>query len=178
MRVPLSVLLVGLGSACGPSLVELRALAQTQQLQADAPIQGQFSATVNAPVDVVWSVFADVEGWEKWNDDAAAAEIHGPFTAGTEFAYGAPSRHHLVLAWVEPLHGASFYGTLAGYKGITLWSFESTQPGETKLSVRESNDGFLISWFYSENELELHLALWGDRLKHEAERRASLSSAR
>jgi hypothetical protein len=154
---------------CGPSLQVAQQLAERRQLQDDAPIKAEASATVAAPIETVWQLFSRVDRWPEWNPDALGASIEGPFAAGTAFGYGTGSRHVLTLAAVEPPTFVSFAGTLSGYVGITLWSFEALSPQQTRVTARESNDGFLISLFYSEAKLHEHLQAWVTALQGAAE---------
>jgi uncharacterized protein YndB with AHSA1/START domain len=153
-------------SACGPSLEQLRPIAASKQLQPDAPVKAEASIDIDAPLEKVWAVFSDVERWPQWNSDAPNAHLEGPLAPGTRLTYGS---HKLELACVEPPTAMTFYGTLAGYKGVTVWKLVETAPGKTRVTAAESNDGFLISVFYSAAQLEEHLHLWLNALKKSAE---------
>ena len=155
---------------CGPVLQTARRLAENGQIQDDAPVKAELQSVVKAPIETVWNVFSDVEAWPTWNPDARGAHFEGPFVAGTAFSYGTRTQHHLTLAEVVPPNRVSFYGTYLGYIGITVWEFLALSPRETRVRVRESSDGLMISIFYGSRQLEEHLQGWLTRLKVEAER--------
>jgi uncharacterized protein YndB with AHSA1/START domain len=161
--LPIAVVLC----ACGPSLEQLQPMAAARQLQPDAPVKAEASIDIDAPLEKVWAVFSDVERWPQWNSDAPNAHLDGPLAPGTRLTYGS---HKLELACVAPPTAMTFYGTLAGYKGITIWELAESTPGKTHVTARESNDGFLISLFYGASQLEEHLKLWLTALKQESER--------
>jgi hypothetical protein len=165
-----SVLAAACALSCAPSLSAAQDLAERHQLQGDAPIKGTASVLIDADASVVWSTFVAVDAWPRWNDDAPAAQLSGRFAAGTTLEYGGATRHHLTIGAVEPGRRAAIYGTYAGAVGVTLWSFETVSPGVTRVTASESNDGPLISVFYSERALTQHLTLWLTRLKAEVER--------
>ena len=56
----------------------------------------------------VWRLFADVEGWARWNPDIAHIALHGAFSAGTTFTMQPPGEDAFTstLRAVEP--GAGF----------------------------------------------------------------------
>jgi hypothetical protein len=151
----------------------MKRLAEQAELQADAPVSARVTREIHAPASLLWDRFSRVQDWPRWNADARGASIDGPFAAGTAFGYGTRSRHQLWLARVEPPRLVAFYGTLAGYKGVTLWQFDALSPDRTRVTVRESSDGPFISVFYSSARLEQHLKLWVDALQAEAERGAA-----
>ena len=37
---------------------------------------------VNAPVDRLFSLYADVSGWSAWDTDVKSSSINGPFSSG------------------------------------------------------------------------------------------------
>jgi hypothetical protein len=167
MRV---LLLAALGAAaCGPSLSQVKQYAEARELQPDAPVKAESSVEIDAPVELVWRIFAAVDAWPHWNDDAPNAKLTGWFDAGSPIVYGGAAKHELRLAVVEMPKFVSFYGTFAGYTGVTLWTFEAISPLKSKVTVKESNDGFMISLFYGSHALEQHLQLWTSRLKTAAE---------
>ena len=173
MRAALPLLLL---AACGPSLSQVKQYAEARQLQPDAPVHADASIEIEAPIEQVWAVFSDIGAWPDWNDDAKGARLTGWLQAGTPFEYGGPAKHELRLEVVEPPKFLAFYGTFAGYVGVTLWSFEALSPLKTKVVARESNDGFMISLFYGNRALRDHLTLWTTRLKTESERQFAAST--
>jgi Polyketide cyclase / dehydrase and lipid transport len=42
------------------------------------------STETTASPEAVWSLWEDVEGWPKWDDDVLKAQLHGPFETGSK----------------------------------------------------------------------------------------------
>jgi uncharacterized protein YndB with AHSA1/START domain len=67
--------------------------------------QRSVSVIAPAPVEAVWRLFADVEGWMRWNAGIESISIAGPFASGTEFVMKAPGQEAFtsrLLNVVEP----------------------------------------------------------------------------
>ena len=68
--------------------------------------QRSFSILASAPVQAVWKLFADVEGWARWNAGIESISIAGPFADGTEFVMKPPGQEAFtsrLVNVVEPL---------------------------------------------------------------------------
>lgn len=69
--------------------------------------QREFSIVANASAEKVWQLFADVEGWPRWNAGIERIAMDGPFAAGTAFEMKVPGQEplHSTLLEVVPLQG-------------------------------------------------------------------------
>ncbi len=43
----------------------------------DAPVRARHETDINAPLDAVWQLHADVNAWPAWETDITAAHIDG-----------------------------------------------------------------------------------------------------
>ena len=54
-------------------------------IDADAPVRSHHETDIDAPLDTVWQLHADVNTWPTWQTDITAAHIDGAFRPGTSF---------------------------------------------------------------------------------------------
>jgi uncharacterized membrane protein len=47
----------------------------------DAPVRARHETDINAPLDAVWQLHADVNAWPAWQTDITAAHIDGGIPA-------------------------------------------------------------------------------------------------
>jgi hypothetical protein len=53
----------------------------------DAPVRAHHETDINAPLDTVWQLHADVNAWPTWQTDITAARIDGAFQPGASFEW-------------------------------------------------------------------------------------------
>ena len=53
----------------------------------DAPVRAHHETDINAPLDTVWQLHADVNAWPAWQTDITAAHIDGAFQPGASFEW-------------------------------------------------------------------------------------------
>lgn len=88
-------------------------------------IRSQQSLTVSAPVEVVWSLMIDVQGWPTWQPEVSAASIDGPLAVGTSFAWSSGGLDIVsTVEIVEPLRRVRWSGPAGGIWGVHTWTFE------------------------------------------------------
>ncbi|WP_211451531.1 SRPBCC family protein [Collimonas antrihumi] len=56
----------------------------------------------------VWKLFADVEGWKKWNQGIDNIEIHGAFAVGTTFSMQPPGEDVFTTTLIDVKENQSF----------------------------------------------------------------------
>ena len=56
-------------------------------IDSDAPVIARHQIDINAPLDTVWRLQADVNGWPAWQTDITAARLDGPFEPGSSFTW-------------------------------------------------------------------------------------------
>ncbi len=59
---------------------------------------------------------------------------------------------------------------MATAKAVHVWRFSSPSPTTTEVEVEETMDGFLLTWFYGQKDLDAEVARSLENLKKAAER--------
>jgi hypothetical protein len=95
-----------------------------------APVRAHHETDINAPLDTVWRLHADVGAWPTWQTDITAAHIDGAFQPGASFewtSYGftVVSTIYAVAERARVLWG----GTAGGITGVHEWVFSETPAG-------------------------------------------------
>lgn len=154
---------------------DLENLARAGAIESDAPIKASLQIVVQAPVEKVWSVLTDVNGWPKWQSDIKEAQMIGPLESGTEFTWSSGgTRIQSKFALVEPYKEIAWTGTAFTATAVHVWKLEQMPGNKTLVKTEESMSGFLLTLFYSSKELQTIDQTWLDRLKREAERQGSM----
>jgi uncharacterized membrane protein len=98
----------------------------------DAPVIARHEIDINAPLETVWRLHTDVNGWPAWQTDITAARLDGPFQPGSSFtwtSYGyftVTSTIYAVAERARTLWG----GPAQGIMGTHEWLFTQTPAGE------------------------------------------------
>jgi uncharacterized protein YndB with AHSA1/START domain len=164
------VALIASAAAARDSGARRDALASQGQIDDNAPVKASTEIVVAAPIDKVWKVLSDIDGWPKWQPAISSAESAGPLKAGTEFTWrtGA-TRIKSRLALVAPNTDLSWTGKAFGAKAIHVWHLKAVDGG-TLVSTRESLTGFMLRMFYSSKKLANSQKEWLQALKRAAEK--------
>jgi uncharacterized membrane protein len=92
------------------------------------------SITIDAPIDVVWSVFADVERWSTWTRSITSVElIDGPMRLGAKARIRQPRLPTVVWEVTKWEPGRSWTWTATGPGAHTEASHVLTSLGGTTL---------------------------------------------
>jgi hypothetical protein len=96
----------------------------------DAPVIARHEIDISAPLETVWRLQADVNGWPAWQTDITAARLDGPFEPGNSFtwtSYGftATSTIYAVAERARTLWG----GANLGIMGTHEWVYTQTPTG-------------------------------------------------
>jgi uncharacterized membrane protein len=51
----------------------------------DAPVIARHEIDINAPLETIWRLQTNVNGWPAWQTDITAARLDGPFQPGSSF---------------------------------------------------------------------------------------------
>ncbi len=73
------------------------------------------------------------------------------------------------LAAVKPNELLAWTGSVSTAKAVHVWRFSSPTPETTKVDVEETMDGFLLTWFYRQKDLDAEMARSLASLKRAAE---------
>jgi uncharacterized membrane protein len=140
------------------------------------------SITIDAPIDVVWSVFTDVERWPTWAKSFTSVElIDGPMRLGAKARITQPKLPTVVWEVTKWEPGRSWTWTAVGPGARTEASHHlSVSDGRTvaeQAIVPTGPIGRLLAWMWRSRTRE-YLAIEAAGLKQRSEQVAADSRAR
>lgn len=145
---------------------------KVQQINSDAPVKCSKCIEINAPIEKVWSIMADIDNWSKWQPTISRPSLSGQLKMGSRFTWktGGAGITSTLQTVNHPTH-LSWTGKTYGMFAIHNWTFERIPYG-TLVSVDESMEGLLAFLFKKafNRNLEKDMANWLSCLKKEAEK--------
>ncbi|MER5966637.1 SRPBCC family protein [Streptomyces sp. NPDC002057] len=142
-----------------------------QTIDITAPVIVRLSTAVDAPLETVWRLHTDIDGWAAWNADVEQAALNGPLAPGASFTW---RTHGLditsTVSELVPGERIVWGGPAAGITGIHVWTFERTGDRVT-VRTEESWSGAPVDAATEELGRALHQSLrsWLTALKSRAE---------
>ena len=131
-------------------------------IDSDAPVRAHHETDIDAPLDAVWQLHADVSTWPTWQTDITAAHIDGAFQPGASFEWTSYGFTVVSTIYeVAPRARVLWGGTSGGVTGVHEWAFSETptgvhvttdesfagEPVEANVTGMQSAlDSSLISW--------------------------------
>lgn len=103
---------------------------------------------INAPASAIFSLYADVAGWNTWDPDTKFASLNGPFAVGTTGTLAPTQGRPVPIKIVELTRDRSFtvVGAIPGFS--MRFDHELTERGGTTEAVhRVTFSGFLLFIF-------------------------------
>jgi len=139
------------------------------------------SITINAPIDVVWSVFTDVERWPTWASSFTSVElIDGPMRLGAKARIRQPRLPTVVWEVTKWEPGRSWTWTATGPGARTEASHNLTVSGRSTVAeqsiVSSGPVGRLLAFAWR-SLTRRYLAIEAEGLKQRSEQVAASSSA-
>jgi uncharacterized protein YndB with AHSA1/START domain len=168
MKPVLFALLVA--TACGPSLATLHHGARRGQVQPGAPLHAHQRVVIAAPRERVFALLTDVAGWPRWQPNVTrttAPTAVVPDAAFTWTNHGSDISSR--LAAVRPGELIAWTGEVSLAKAVHVWRLSSPTSTTTEVDVEETMDGFLLTWFYGQGDLDAEMARSLANLKRAAE---------
>ncbi|HVU02926.1 MAG TPA: SRPBCC family protein [Polyangiaceae bacterium] len=148
-----------LSVGCGPSLSSMHARAAVGEVEPDAPLHTTQSVTVAAPRARVWALFTAFGAWPTWQPNITRVTPPGALEPGAKFTWvNGGTEISSTLAVVRPTEMLAWTGSVATAKAIHVWRFSSPTPETTRVEVDETMDGFLLTWFYGQKDLDAEIA--------------------
>ena len=146
-----------------------------------APVLAHHEIDIEAPLETVWALHTDVDGWPAWQTDITAARLDGgAFAPGasfdwTSFGFRVTSTIYLVVPVTRILWG----GTADGISGVHEWLFSETFEA-TRVVTNESFAGAPVEADGAgmQSLLDGSLTSWLGHLKATAEARWVAESGR
>ena len=137
------------------------------------------SITIDAPIDVVWSVFTDVERWPTWASSFTSVElIDGPMRLGAKARIRQPRLPTLVWEVTKWSPGHSWTWTATSPGARTEASHVLTRSGDGTLaeqSITSSGPLGRVAAFVWRSVTRRYLAIEAAGLKQQSERVAATS---
>jgi uncharacterized protein YndB with AHSA1/START domain len=114
-----------------------------KEIDVNAPLTARKEVIIESPVDKIWKIQTDIEGWQKWQPDVTSARLESTISEGAGFHWKAKgldivSNFHTV----EPQHRIGWTGKSLGMFAIHNWTFEPVDSG-TRVITEESLSGWL-----------------------------------
>jgi uncharacterized protein YndB with AHSA1/START domain len=157
--------------ACGPSLATMHEGAMAGRVQEGAPLHARQTVTIAAPRARVYALLADFAAWPTWQPKVTSVVAPKSLEPGATFTWvNGGSTITSKLAVVKPNERLAWTGSVATAKAVHSWRLSSPTEGTTQVDVEETMDGFLLTWFYGQKELDAEMARTLKDLKTAAER--------
>ncbi|WP_055489077.1 SRPBCC family protein [Streptomyces sp. TP-A0356] len=140
-----------------------------------APVIVRLSTVIDAPLETVWALHADVDSWADWNADVDQAKLDGPLLPGNSFHW---KTHGLditsTVREVVPGERIVWGGPANGIEGVHVWTFARTTDGKVTVHTEESWSGAPVDAAADElgQALNASLTAWLAALKSRAEQTA------
>ena len=157
---------------CGPSLAAMHTLAERGEVQPGAPLHAKQRVTIQAPRAHVWEILSSFAAWPSWQPDVTRVDAPAALAPGATFTWvNGKSEIHSRLAQVRPNEQLAWSGSVSLAKAIHVWRLEAPTPDTTVVEVEETLDGFLLTWFYAQRQLDAEVARSLANLQRAAEAR-------
>jgi uncharacterized protein YndB with AHSA1/START domain len=79
---------------------------------------------IQAPIDVVWRLHVDVDGWTRWQTDIDSARADGPLRAGSTFHWTTAGLSIASTVYaIDAPHRILWGGPAHGIEGVHQWTF-------------------------------------------------------
>ena len=139
----------------------------------DAPVQSVKSIIVHASAEKIWTIMSEVNKWETWESDNKSPVLKGAFKSGNSFTWKSNGLSiHSTIKIAEPYSKIAWSGPAFGCFAIHTWTFTELPNGNTRVDVRESMEGWLVSLMTHKFQTGLDASLnkWLSSLKSRAEK--------
>jgi uncharacterized membrane protein len=145
-------------AACGPSLATLQEQATVGAVQGDAPLHAHQTVTIQAPRHRVFALLSDFGAWPTWQPAIKRVTPPRALAAGEPFRWvNGSSEISSQLAAVLPDEMLAWTGSVSTAKAVHVWRFSSPTPDTTLVDVEETMDGFLLTLFYGQKDLDAEM---------------------
>lgn len=113
----------------------------------NAPVKAQDQIEIQADLESVWKIMADINRWSEWNKEIESASISGDLEVGKKFQWKAgPGTIKSELLEVEPPRRIAWKGNTMGIKAVHVWYLDF-KDNKTIVTTEESWDGLIVRIF-------------------------------
>jgi uncharacterized protein YndB with AHSA1/START domain len=159
-----------LAAACGPTLATLHQGAMAGRVQESAPLHARQTVTIAAPRERVYALLTDFGRWPSWQPTVTKVSPPAAIEPGARFTWvNGGSEISSQLAAVIPNELVAWTGSVSIAKAVHVWRLSAPAPDTTEVDVEETMDGFLLTWFYGQKDLDAEMARSLANLKRAAE---------
>jgi uncharacterized protein YndB with AHSA1/START domain len=148
-------------------------------VNADASVITRDEILISAPIQTIWDIQTDVEGWPAWQPDVDGAEGEGPLAVGSVFRWQTAGLDITsTVEEVDPPDRTVWGGPAQGIVAVHIWTLDERDDG-VLLRTAESWEGDPVTAQSAELQVALDGSLrsWLENLTREAERSRSGESA-
>jgi uncharacterized membrane protein len=161
-----------LTAACGPSLATMHEGAMAGRVQDGAPLRARQTVTIAAPRERVYALLTDFGRWPSWQPNITKVTPPAAVEPDARFSWvNGGAEISSQLAAVKPNELLAWTGSVSTAKAVHVWRFSSPRPDTTEVDVEETMDGFLLTWFYGQRDLDAEMTRSLANLKKAAEKR-------
>lgn len=148
----------------------LNALASQGKINENANVKDQHSIIINAPIDRVWSILADINRWSEWNDQIKNVKIGGELTKGTDFSWTFDgTKFKAQIQSAEKPTTLAWTGKSSMAKSVHVWQLEDDE-NQTIATLSTSLQGTFTFLFNKHQKIYNDLLTWLQTLKEESEK--------
>jgi uncharacterized membrane protein len=136
-----------------------------------APVVAQHEIEISAPLERVWQLHTDVNGWPAWQDAITEAKLTDAFEPGSSFDWSSYGFAVTSTIYETSDHNRTLWGgTAGGITGVHEWLFEELDDG-VRVTTNESFAGDPVQADVDgmQGQLDASLVAWLDYLKSAAE---------
>jgi hypothetical protein len=141
------------------------------QINLKAPATAQHEIMIQAPVEAIWQILADIDRWNSWYPAVSQAKLEGALAPGSIFRWKSGGTAIVsTLQEVKPYCRISWTGKAVGTQAIHVWILEPNEGG-VLVKTEESFEGWLVRLLKGmmQRMLDTSLQAWLEHLKQKAE---------
>jgi uncharacterized protein YndB with AHSA1/START domain len=112
-----------------------------EHVDRDAAVVVRQETRIDAPIERVWRLHTDVDGWPQWHSDIDTAHAGGPLAVGSTFHWSTAGLSIASTVYaIDAPHRILWGGPAQGITGIHQWTFAPEGSG-VLVRTEESWDG-------------------------------------
>jgi uncharacterized protein YndB with AHSA1/START domain len=146
------------------------------EIDKGAPVWAEREVQIDAPIEVVWDVLANVDDWPRWLAEIRSAVIAGPVAPETTIRLKTrdPGTVKTSIGIVEQPHALALTSRKFGTSTSQVWRLDRGEGG-TRVHAEGSMEGLPARLLSApiRKKFGHFLEAWLRDMKAEAERRAS-----
>ncbi|MEU2561268.1 SRPBCC family protein [Streptomyces longispororuber] len=141
-----------------------------------APVISRDDIVIHAPLDRVWRIQTDVEGWPAWQPGVSSSvkRTPGPLRPGSSWVWSTEGLEGITstVEQVRPGRRIVWGGPAQGITAVHVWTFTPVRGG-VRVHTEESWSGAPVdaNTAYLQKALDASLDAWLHHLKQRAEKR-------